>query len=107
MSRNKPTYRDLVYEIVQRIPTGKVARYGQIASLVPGCTARMVGYALAALPADLDVPWQRVINAKGKISPHGAGFGSALQFQLLLDEGVVFDIEGRTNFDIYGWHPDR
>ena len=105
MSKEKPNYRDLIYEIVRQIPSGKVTSYGRIARLVPGCTARMVGYALAALPAGMDVPWQRVINAKGKISPHGAGFGSALQYQLLLDEEIVFDIEGRIDFDIFGWQP--
>jgi len=106
MGKVKPNYRDLIYEIVRQIPSGKVSSYGRIARMVPGCTARMVGYALAALPAGLDVPWQRVINAKGKISLHGAGFGSALQHQLLLNEGVIFDSESRIDFAIFGWIPD-
>ena len=104
MSKEKPNYRDLIYEIVRQIPSGKVTSYGRIARLVPGCTARMVGYALAALPAGMDVPWQRVINAKGKISPHGAGFGSALQLQLLKYEGIGFDLDGCVDFSIYGWN---
>ena len=104
MSKEKPNYRDLIYEVVRQIPSGKVTSYGRIARLVPGCTARMVGYALAALPAGMDVPWQRVINAKGKISPHGAGFGSALQLQLLKDEGIRFDQDGCVDFIIYGWN---
>ena len=101
--KKKITYRDMVYEIVKEIPSGKVASYGQISKLIPGCTARMVGYALSSLPNDSGVPWQRVINSKGKISPHGAGFGSAMQRALLEQEGVVFDQESRIDFELFGW----
>jgi methylated-DNA-protein-cysteine methyltransferase-like protein len=100
---DKLTYRDMVFEIVKKIPAGKVASYGQISKLIPGCTARMVGYALASLPNQSGVPWQRVINSKGKISPHGAGFGSAMQRKLLEEEGVIFDNENRIDFKVYGW----
>jgi len=48
-----------------------------------------------------------VINAKGKISPHGAGFGSAMQRALLEDEGVMFDHENRINFELFGWNPSE
>ena len=99
----KITYRQMVFEIVKRIPAGKVASYGQIAKMIPGCTARMVGYALASLPTESGVPWQRVINAKGKISPHGAGFGSAMQHNLLEQEGVIFNEEQVIDFNIFGW----
>jgi alkylated DNA nucleotide flippase Atl1 len=70
-----------IYAMVRRIPPGKVTTYGRIAELVGGCTARMVGYAMAALKrgAAPDVPWQRVINAQGKISIHGDGIGNAMQ----------------------------
>ena len=100
---DKLTYRDMVFEIVKEIPAGKVASYGQISRLIPGCTARMVGYALASLPNQSGVPWQRVINSKGKISPHGAGFGSAMQRKLLEEEGVIFDSENRIDFKVFGW----
>jgi methylated-DNA-protein-cysteine methyltransferase-like protein len=99
----KITYRDMVFEIVKRIPAGKVATYGQISKMVPGCTARMVGYALASLPAESGVPWQRVINSKGKISPHGAGFGSAMQHHLLEQEGIIFKEDKTIDFNVYGW----
>jgi methylated-DNA-protein-cysteine methyltransferase-like protein len=92
-----------IYAVVRQIPAGKVATYGQIAGIVGGCTARMVGYAMASLPDSADVPWQRVINRLGKISPHGAGFGSALQRSLLEDEGIQFDRQGRVDFDQCGW----
>ncbi len=103
----KSTYRDHVFEVVKRIPQGKVASYGQIANLIPGCTARMVGYALASLPNNSDVPWQRVINFKGKISPHGAGFGSAMQRALLEQEDIIFDQENRIDFEMFGWDPSE
>ena len=58
-----------IYAVVHHIPPGQVATYGQIARMVGRCTARAVGYAMAALPCDTDVPWHRVINSQGKISP--------------------------------------
>lgn len=102
---HKPTYRDLIYEIVKCIPSGKVATYGQIARMVRRCTARMVGFAMASTPENENIPWQRVINSQGKISPHGAGFGSALQRQLLEEEGVIFNEENIIDFDQFGWKP--
>jgi methylated-DNA-protein-cysteine methyltransferase-like protein len=99
----RKTYRDLVAALVSQIPSGMVASYGQIAEKIPGCTARMVGYALAALPENSDVPWQRVINYKGGISPRAGGFGAEMQRALLEEEGVRFNADHRINFEIYGW----
>ncbi len=95
-----------IYAMVRQIPKGRVASYGQIARIVGGCTPRMVGYALSALKHTSEgeeVPWQRVINSQGKISPFGDGFGSAIQRQLLEEEGIHFDLEGRVDFDAQGW----
>jgi methylated-DNA-protein-cysteine methyltransferase-like protein len=100
--RSTPTY-SRIYAFVRQIPPGRVVTYGQVANLLGGCTARMVGYALAALPEGSDVPWQRVINHQGKISPHGAGFGSARQRSLLEEEGIHFDLQGRIDFEEFGW----
>jgi len=96
---------DRIYQMVRRIPRGKVTTYGRIAELVGGCTPRMVGYAMAALKQGMapDVPWQRVINAKRKISVHGDGIGNAMQRSLLEEEGVHFDSEGRVDFSRFGW----
>jgi methylated-DNA-protein-cysteine methyltransferase related protein len=94
-----------IYATVRRIPPGRVATYGQIARMVSGCSAQMIGFALAALrghPGE-DVPWQRVINRMGKISPHGFGYGSALQRDLLEGEGVEFDEEGCIDLERFGW----
>jgi len=104
MSHQEPLY-ERIYAMVRRIPSGKVTTYGRIAELVGGCTARMVGYAMAALKSgrEPDVPWQRVINAKGKISIHGDGIGNAMQRAILEDEGVEFDASGRLDFTRFGW----
>ncbi len=94
-----------IYAVVRQVPAGRVTTYGAIAKIVGGCTAREVGYAMAATPDGSHVPWQRVINSQGKISPHGFGYGSAIQRQLLEEEGIVFDLSGKIDLQKYGW-PD-
>lgn len=95
-----------IYAIVRQVPAGRVTTYGTVSKIVGGCTARMVGYAMAATPKGSDVPWQRVINSQGKISPHGFGYGTAIQRQLLEEEGIVFDMAGKIDLEKYGW-PDH
>jgi methylated-DNA-protein-cysteine methyltransferase related protein len=92
-----------IYEVVRRIPPGKVATYGQIAGIVGRCTARMVGYAMAALPPGSGVPWQRVINHKGEISARAVGDGALRQRRLLQKEGIRFDPGGRVNLKKFRW----
>lgn len=104
-TEEQPRLYEKIYTVVRQIPSGRVSTYGQVAKMVPGVTARMVGYAMAATPAKSDIPWQRVINAKGKISPHGAGFGSAMQHQILIEEGVIFNPVGEIDLRRFGW-PD-
>ena len=94
---------DKIYDLVRQIPAGQVASYGQIARMLDRCTARMVGYAMAALPENNDVPWQRVINSQGRISPRANGSHDILQQKLLQAEGVVFDRSGKTDFFKFGW----
>ncbi len=96
-NHNGPKLYDRIYAVIRQIPPGRVATYGQIAHLVGGCSAQMIGFALAALPEGSDVPWQRVINAKGRISPRGIGFGSIIQRTLLEEEGVQFTLDGSIN----------
>lgn len=101
-----------VWQTVRQVPPGHVATYGQIAALVsppPGFTfedykawgARWVGQAMAACPED--VPWQRVVNGEGKISPRP---GAELQQRLLEQEGVSFDGHGRIDLKRFGWNTD-
>jgi methylated-DNA-protein-cysteine methyltransferase related protein len=103
MSEPEPLYQR-IYAIVRQIPPGRVATYGQIAEITGGCSARMVGYAMAALRGGdfPDVPWQRVINRKGKISILDP-FGQHAQRLLLEAEGVQFDQHDRIDFHLYGW----
>jgi methylated-DNA-protein-cysteine methyltransferase-like protein len=91
---------------VTRIPKGRVATYGQVASLagVPR-QARLVGYALSTLPHDSRVPWHRVVSAQGQISRRSNGLGhEQLQAQLLAHEGVTV-VEGRISLERYRWRP--
>lgn len=101
----KVTY-DLIHRIVCRIPRGRVATYGQIAELagISG-QARRVGYALSALSEGTDVPWQRVVNAKGEISVRASSGGESLQKKLLRAEGVRFDGKGKISMERYQWRP--
>lgn len=95
-----------IYSIVKKIPSGKVATYGQIAALagIPR-NARQIGYALHKLPHDSSVPWQRVINAKGEVSPRTWSENHLLQRILLESEGVEFNTEGRVPLKAFGWKP--
>ena len=96
-----PTYAK-IYSLVKRVPRGRVATYGQIAELA-GLGARQVGYALHSLPSDSRVPWHRVINARGEVSPRSGGDSHELQRLLLEEEGVEFDLRGRVSLKEYGW----
>jgi methylated-DNA-protein-cysteine methyltransferase related protein len=102
MNKSAPTpIYERIFAIVRQIPMGKVACYGQIAKIVGDCDARMVGYALAGLKEGTDVPWQRVVNAAGKVSlPAEGGF---IQKIKLVEEGIEFDDKGRIDLEIYGW----
>jgi len=94
-----------VYDVVRRIPSGRVATYGGVAreAGLPG-RARQVGYALAALPDEADVPWHRVINARGEVSTRSGSHGvERLQRTLLEAEGVLFGPKGRVDLDQFGW----
>lgn len=92
-----------IYEIIQAIPKGKVATYGQIAALAGNPrAARTVGWVLHALPGDSDAPWHRVLNARGASSFPEAG-KRKLQQALLEAEGVVFDAGAQVDLDFFQW----
>jgi len=98
-----PGYYDDVYDIVRRIPRGRVSTYGRIAQMtaVPR-GARGVGWALHALRSSHmpDVPWWRVINAAGRISNE---YDAELQRSLLEAEGIVFDERGYVDLRKWLW----
>lgn len=100
------SFSERVYDIVRRVPDGRVVSYGGVAAVLGRPrAARGVGHALSALTDDSDVPWWRVINHRGEISIRGAFHAHRLQRALLEDEGVVFDERGRVDFDDFGWLP--
>lgn len=101
------TLYEQIYQVVQQIPYGKVATYGQIAELA-GLVgrARQVGYALYRLAPNSDIPWHRVINAQGKVSRSPVRNGmDELQREWLEREGVVFNQEEQIDFKKYLWRP--
>ncbi|MBE0697130.1 MAG: MGMT family protein [Anaerolineaceae bacterium] len=105
----KEKFYSTVWAIVRLIPPGRVSPYGQIAGFIPcpaevspedykAYRARWVGNAMSASPQG--VPWQRVINAQGKISFRQSG---SEQRRLLMAEGIPFDSHDRIDLKTFGW----
>ncbi len=96
-----------IYTTVRKIPLGKVATYGQIADLTGLYgKARLVGYALFRVDLAEDIPWHRVINAKGEISySFKRQGGDYLQKVLLEEEGIKFKSNGKIDLNKYRWQP--
>jgi len=95
-----------VYAVVRRIPRGRVATYGQVAAIAGlDGMARQVGYALHELPDGTTVPWHRVVNARGEISPRRVP-GPELDQRVRLElEGIRFDPRNRIPLKRYAWTP--
>lgn len=102
----KSSSYERIWSVVRRIPRGRVATYGQVARIA-GLPrhARLVGYALNALEdgGAEKVPWQRVINAQGKVSARAFAGSEAVQRKLLEREGVRFDARDRVDLARFGW----
>jgi methylated-DNA-protein-cysteine methyltransferase-like protein len=98
-----------IYAVVKKIPRGKIATYGQVAALAGIARgSRQVGTALRNAPDGLKLPWQRVINAQGRISLRLREWQSGsddLQRVLLEAEGIVFSAEGSIDLQQYRWRP--
>ena len=102
------SFNELVYTLVRHIPPGKVLSYGRVAQLLGVSNgARAVGWALSSLKhSDThDVPWQRVVNVKGRISIKGSPVAAIEQRARLEAEGVVFDEYDTLDMDTYLWKP--
>jgi methylated-DNA-protein-cysteine methyltransferase related protein len=103
---NVPRFHRLVYRAVRQVPRGKVVTYGQVAAILgQPRAARAVGHALRMLPPTLIriVPWQRVINAGGRISHRGDIFRPEQQRALLSAEGIRFDRGGKVDLKRVRW----
>ena len=101
-------FHQRVYETVSQVPIGRVTTYGDVATVLGSPrVARHVGWALAALVDESNtVPWQRVINAQGRISFKGQTVRAELQRRLLEQEGIVFDSKGRVDLKRLRWRFD-
>ena len=95
-----------IYAVVRRIPRRRVATYGQVAALA-GLPrhARQVGYALHVLPENSDVPWHRVVNARGEVSLRATPGWEQVQLALLRREKLI-DKNGRVDLERFRWDPD-
>ncbi|MGD8604705.1 MAG: MGMT family protein [Anaerolineales bacterium] len=114
MSTDRERFNQQVFEIVAAIPTGRLMTYGRIAALIPPppgidplaykrIRARWAGYAMADCPDEL--PWHRVVNAKGQISPRH-GHGPHVQRQDLEEEGIQVSSKGRVDLKAFLWEPE-
>jgi len=102
-------FNKAIWDLARQVPPGKVATYGQLSALVPAPAgvlpedyaafrARWAGEAMRVCPPG--VPWQRIVNAQGKISPRP---GAETQKKLLEQEGVVFDSRQKIDLSRFGW----
>lgn len=97
-------YRDRVYEIVRRIPRGRVMTYGQLAEILgEGYTPRTVGFVMHG--SNEKIPWHRVINAQGACSTGRVVLPHDKQQRMLEAEGIKFDKRGRCDLETYVWIP--
>lgn len=97
------TVFEAIYDIIEQIPRGKVASYGQIAGLAGNQRwARVVGYALHALPHESNIPWHRVVKKNGEVIGGSESSGGKLQTELLKGEGVGF-VDGHVDMEQYQW----
>lgn len=107
-TKRKPAGTELkpferVWNLVRRIPEGRVATYGQLSEMIERrLTPVGVGWALRAVPPGA-LPWHRVVNGGGGVSTDPEHPG--LQRQLLEAEGVVFERDGRIDLARFAWRP--
>jgi methylated-DNA-protein-cysteine methyltransferase-like protein len=101
MADSVETARQVVWQIVNSVPNGKVATYGQIARLAGmPAKSRLVGKILSQLPPGTKLPWHRVINSAGKITNPN----SETQIERLKDEGIT-PVNGKVSLRVYQWQP--
>jgi methylated-DNA-protein-cysteine methyltransferase-like protein len=106
MPSDRDERRQRILSIVDSIPRGSVASYGQVAreAGLPR-HARLVGKVLSTLPAGTKIPWHRVLNSAGRISLRG-GDSPALQARRLRREGVIVTPAGRVDLRTVRWSPE-
>lgn len=107
MLEDLDSFTDRVYWLVQQVPAGRVATYGQIATYAGSPrAARAVGNLMRqSLARGVECPWQRIINASGGISYRGDLARAELQRRLLESEGIEFDHRGKCDLQTCRWSP--
>ena len=99
------TFSERAAELIKRIPRGRVATYGQIATCAGNpFAARQVAWLLHSSSRKQNLPWQRVVNSLGRISLK-SGYGYEVQRRLLRKEGVGFRRDGTIDLTRYLWSP--
>jgi methylated-DNA-protein-cysteine methyltransferase-like protein len=105
---DEPGFNAQVYELVRRVPEGRVTTYGALAIAMGNPRkAREVGWALKGMPEGVDAPAHRVVNREGRLSGGWAFGGPEVQRALLEDEGVLFLEDGRVDMARHYWDPGR
>jgi methylated-DNA-protein-cysteine methyltransferase-like protein len=100
-------YRERVFEIVRRIPSGRVMTYGQLAEILgQGYTPRTVGFVMHTADEE-KTPWHRVINSQGGCSTGRVILPPDKQQRMLEAEGVEFNVRGRCDLNRYRWTPEE
>lgn len=101
------SFTNRIKEVIRRIPKGKVATYGQVASIAGNYrAARQTAWVLHVSSEKDNLPWHRVINSQGKISLK-PGDGYETQKQLLMSEGIIFDQRDRIPLERFLWNPEE
>lgn len=104
MQESKSTFQK-IYEVVKKIPKGKVCTYGMVAELAGNRRwSRVVGYALHVNPEPGIIPCHRVVNRFGETTPAFAFGGEDVQRQLLENEGIKFTKDGKVDLKKYMWY---
>lgn len=103
MNLENKGFFERVYELVKKIPAGRVTTYGEIARVLGTRDARRIGHALHRNPYEGIVPCHRVVAKNGKLAPNFAFDGEAEQRKRLLAEGVIFVDETHVSLDACGY----
>ena len=104
MTAPELSFREAVLQAVGQVPRGCVATYGQIAWMAGyPRRPRQVGMVLKGLPEGTEVPWHRIVNARGYVPSQGRWWGAMLQIERLREEGVQVDDLGNLDLGRFGW----
>ncbi len=95
---------DKIYDVVKKIPKGKVCTYGCVAAMAGNPRwSRVVGYALHVNPEPGKIPCHRVVTRNGEVSKAFAFGGENMQRLLLAEEGIEFLEDGRVDLKRFIW----